>query len=116
MLLGPSLHVFLWCACSAADWWHHGGYSSPHDPLPLSQPRLGRIVPLTDLTLPRVHAVYLLPPPCLQLLLKDVSARLKLSEVADHPWIQANADPAVLHMDAAGSRPPASAAAAEEAQ
>lgn len=36
----------------------------------------------------------------MQLLMKDVSARLKLSDVADHPWIKANADPAVLSLDA----------------
>lgn len=31
-----------------------------------------------------------------RLLMKDPAARMKLSEVANHPWIRANADPKVL--------------------
>jgi hypothetical protein len=50
--------------------------------------------------------------PILQLLVKDVSQRLKLSDVADHPWIKANADPAVLSLDARDKSKSAAAAAA----
>lgn len=35
-----------------------------------------------------------------QLLVKDVSSRMRLEDVAEHPWIKANADPAMLSMDA----------------
>lgn len=35
-----------------------------------------------------------------KLLVKDVSSRMRLEDVAEHPWIQANADPAMLSMDA----------------
>jgi hypothetical protein len=48
----------------------------------------------------------------LQLLMKDVSARLKLSDVADHPWIRAYADPAVLNSENQENSAPAAAAAA----
>lgn len=51
--------------------------------------------------------------------MKDVSSRLKLEEVADHPWIRAYADPEALSlMDAAQqdkSRASAGAGAAEAA-
>jgi hypothetical protein len=32
----------------------------------------------------------------LQLLVKDVSSRMRLSDVEQHPWIRAHADPALL--------------------
>jgi hypothetical protein len=32
----------------------------------------------------------------LQLLVKDVSSRIRLSDVEQHPWIRAHADPALL--------------------
>jgi hypothetical protein len=51
----------------------------------------------------------------LQLLMKDVSQRLKLSDVADQPWIKANADPAVLSLDARDKSKSAVAAAAAAA-
>jgi len=51
----------------------------------------------------------------MQLLVKDVSARMQLSEVADHPWIKAFADPAVLSLDAADKSRSSAAAAASAA-
>lgn len=37
-----------------------------------------------------------LPRPYVQLLVKKPADRLPLEQVLQHPWIQANADPAVL--------------------
>jgi hypothetical protein len=44
-----------------------------------------------------------LPPPNQQLLVKDVGTRMRLLDVAAHPWIQALADPAVLSQNGSGS-------------
>ena len=60
-------------------------------------------LPPTPLLRPPSPPLHLLPPlfsalphPHPQLLVKDVTQRMRLEDVPEHPWIRANADPAVL--------------------